>query len=104
MFILIENTEAVVINEANNIISTSNLILEELTIKVKNLFDNVWNNPNATPAEILSTLGTQGVALFTAHAYTQNLIKALNPSYEMLSAPVELNLNKDGTVEIVTTE
>ena len=101
MFTSINNPSAVTINEANNIIDTSNLILTELTIKVKNLYDSVWNNPNATPAEIWSTLGTQGVSLIMAHYQTQLLLQQLNPNYVVLTAPVELKLNEDGTVEIV---
>ena len=64
------------------------------------LFNNVWKTPEFSPDEILTEIGTDAVQLFQDSSGIQLLLARNNPDYVVLTPPVEVTLNEDGTVMI----
>lgn len=64
------------------------------------LFQGVWFADNFTSAEILEEIGTDGVQLFQDSSGVQTLLARNNPEYVVLTPPVEVTLNEDGTVSV----
>lgn len=50
-------------------------------------YNNVWQNPNSTPEEIIGTFGTDAKALFELSGQAQQLLKQLDPTYEIKGVP-----------------
>jgi hypothetical protein len=89
-------TEVIVAREVRLINSRT---LEHLKMGVKQAFEAVWSAPD--PQKVIDQFGTSAVILFQASNASQQLIKALDPSWEELVPPKEFTVNEDGTVTIL---
>ena len=65
-------------------------------------FDLFWNNPDFTPQQIADAFGTDATSLFMLSYQLQEVLLATDPNYVMLTAPVQVILNSDGSVTIPT--
>jgi len=83
---------------AQRIRSMNTQTLMMLKMGVRQSFDAVWNAPD--PQAVLDQFGTSAAQLFQASNAAQQLIKALDPSWEELVPPTEFTVNEDGTVTI----
>jgi hypothetical protein len=72
-------------------------------------FDALWNNPNATPAEILVEMGTDAAEVFQLSTATAQLMAAILPDtlpddwariQAKLAAKPAVTAHEDGTVTI----
>jgi hypothetical protein len=73
--------------------------------RCKSAFYDMWgaeNNPisREVAAELLALFGTDAVSLFTHHAAWQNFVATVNPSWERLTPPYELDFHEDGSVTL----
>jgi len=104
-----EKTQAQRVAEA--IIAESNQHFLKRLETFKSLWEQLWENPTATPTEILAELGPKAVTLFQAAgagvADLEVLAKLMgsnaeellgNAKYLSVAAPV--NFNADGTVTL----
>jgi hypothetical protein len=62
-----------------------------------------WDNPNATPQQIVAALGPDAKQLFELHYKLGQLISTVNPAdiSEGSSVIGEFTMNEDGTVTIL---
>jgi hypothetical protein len=61
----------------------------------------VWENEEATPAEILNSLGKDAGKIFELFSALTNFISSIDPTFEPKSPTQEFIINDDGTVVIV---
>lgn len=75
------------------------LILHEDGIK------SFWNNPNATPQEIATELGTDAVEIFSIHYKLGEFLSQFNPDKvaEIRSLVGQYTANSDGSITINPT-
>ena len=65
------------------------------------IFKKVWNSPRGfTPQEIFDEFNTEAKDLLIFSAQVQNLLKAVDPSYEVPPRPNEITINQNGTVSV----
>jgi hypothetical protein len=88
----------------DRIVTVSDGALGLLKLSIKTGFDSIWNNPDATPQEVLDTFGTEACILFDASSKTQEFIKSLDPNYTPLVPNKEFTINEDGTVTVKIEE
>jgi hypothetical protein len=104
-----EPTPAELVAEA--LLDGTNAGLADRVNRMKNLWETLWENPRATPAEILAELGTKAFTLFQAAgagvADLETLAKLMGTNAEellgdvkYLSAAAPVNFNPDGTVTL----
>src|ERR1017187_9930971 len=76
-----------------------NVININFTMKAQHTqaFNQIWNNQNFTPKEIVDAFGTDAAALFTLSYELQQILLAADPTYVMLIPPVSVTINSDGT-------
>jgi hypothetical protein len=92
---------------------TPDEISDVLKLQAKNIYSNMvnvfnrgskmfWDNPNATPEQIASSLGTDAKQLFELHYKLGQLISSVNPSDISFGASVigQFTMNDDGTVTV----
>ena len=61
----------------------------------------IWNNPDATPQEIFTELGTEGYKLFELSSALVQVANQANPSSPItLNIPYEYVINPDGSVTV----
>jgi len=104
MSIISKSKEDLIREAKSRVASLSDNALIILRQTVKGCFDDVWNNSEYTPQEFLNSCGTDASKLFIASAKTQQLIKALDPTYEYLISPKQVTINEDGTVTVLESE
>ena len=86
---------------ANQIISQAAQLQNLLTTKYTNIYNLVWNNPKATPTDIVNALGTQAVSVFTASADLAAYLIGLGANVPTtVPSGVTATYNNDGTVTI----
>lgn len=77
-----------------------------LYIFIKNqlagIFNTVWHDPNYSPEQIITAMGTDASALFVVAAQLQQLAAQVDPTYVVLAPPdnYSVTLNQDGTVNV----
>lgn len=86
--------------EAEGVIEDCAALHRHLRSTIRNIYGRIWENPKATPAEILAVIGTRAVALFMLSAQLQELLNSARPDSIDLKPPVEVKLNEDGTVTL----
>lgn len=62
------------------------IISQTFQIRVQNFkraSSAVWNNPNATPMDVVAAMGTQAVAIFTASGQEATLLNMFLPSLNL---------------------
>jgi len=100
MEIITKTQEEIVTDEVASFTQHSNLSLENLKINIGLGFNKIWNNPLATPQEMIDRLGNKCAMYFIASKNTQDLIESLDPTYERLVPQYEFTVNEDGTVTL----
>lgn len=63
-------------------------------------FNDIWNNPNASPADVLAAIGLKGAEFFDLSGKLQGLLNEAEPGCINLAPPVPVTINPDGTVTI----
>lgn len=76
------------------------LIYRSMKMQHAQAFNRVWNNPNFTPAEIITAFGPDALALFRLSGGIQNILAGADPEYARLVPPVDFTVNDDGTVTV----
>jgi len=92
---------------------TPDEISDVLKLQAKNIYSNMvgvfnrgskmfWDNPNATPEQIASSLGTDAKQLFELHYKLGQLIASVDPLAIAPGSSVigQFTMNEDGTVTI----
>jgi hypothetical protein len=77
--------------------------LQSLINFVKTGWDNVWENSQFTPAEVLAAMGTNAVEIFRTSALVTAAIYGVDPSLldiKYLSAKQAYTANADGTITL----
>jgi hypothetical protein len=62
---------------ANAIIEGCNAAVKDRVERMKNLWETLWENDRATPAEILMALGTNAATIFQAAALARTDLEAI---------------------------
>lgn len=112
-----QNTQQVVIKPASkpfylkqlasNLTNSSSVDFDDIVEKCKARWEAVWDNPNFTPSEVLTALGTNAKSSFQTHAATVayigsvseiNGLPGLDAKYTYPAKPVIYH--DDGTVTI----
>jgi hypothetical protein len=91
-------------------------IADALRNQAKNVYNNMvsvfnrgskifWDNPNATPEQIASSLGSDAKQLFELHYKLGQLISSVDPLviYPGSSVIGQFTMNEDGTVTVIST-
>ena len=74
-----------------------------LTENYKKGFDELWNNPDFTPQEVVDAWGIEAGLLFLRSELTKSYILSIDPealSIEYTDAPMTVTVNPDGTVTL----
>ena len=77
--------------------------LLQLANACRTAFNELWRNPQATPAEMAAALGTNAGACFEAHAATVQFILSRDASLlapEDYTPPVPYTLHNNGSLTI----
>jgi len=64
------------------------------------LFNDVWNNPNFKPVEIITSWGTDAASLFMYSAQEQAILNSVEPGCCPQIPSMKVTLNQDGTVTL----
>jgi hypothetical protein len=74
---------------------------DTLEVSAKITFEGIWNNPDATPAEMLAGMGTRAVGGFTAHYYTVLALRAAGKDTSAYDTPpLPYTAHEDGTITL----
>lgn len=99
--IKIEKTQEDIAKDiAKKVLGTNLNGLNKLKDAIRSSFSLIWDNPNATPQEILDEFGTNAKELFIASAKTIAFIKSFDEEYEEPKRLYEFTINEDGTVVV----
>ena len=106
-----------ILDDAQPIINDAELIANNIKGSAKNLFQmmvnnfnhgskNFWNNPQATPTQIATALGTDAKEVFELHYALGQLINSIKPEsiQEGWDVIGQFTMNEDGTVTIIEPE
>ena len=88
------------LQEAMNLQEKSRIGLDILKANYKDSFACLWNNPNATPQEILDVYWVNAAQLFITSRDIAIFINSLDPTWEPPVSPNEFTINPDGTVTV----
>lgn len=95
-----ETAETVV----NRIKATNLAQYNQRVMFVKNTFNMTWKNPRFTAKQIVDAMGTDAVAMFTAHGTEQAALAALAQqnglTYEPCVPPYVYTANEDGSITV----
>ena len=88
---------------SKQIISQAKSTYNQLVSVFNNGSKMFWRNPNATPSEIASALGSDAAEIFNLHSKIGNLLLEINPNaiQEGLSVVGNFTINDNGTVTIL---
>lgn len=95
------NTIDLAEQEARNLALKNKTGLDMLKKSLEDSFNALWNNPNATPQEILNVFGTDAYKLFKTSRDTILFIKSIDPEYVYPVSPKQFTINSDGSVTII---
>jgi len=102
--IIIENAsemqQDIVAEAKNRIVAMSTAMFRRMKQEHARIFNMLWNNPKATPQEILDEYGTDAASLFSFSLQIQTMAKAIDPGYVPLVSPYEYTINRDGTITV----
>ena len=93
-----QQNSAVVVKD--RIVAMSTSMFNRMKQEHARIFNILWNNPKATPQEILDQYGVDAAALFSFSLQIQTIAKAIDPGYVRLVSPYEYTINPDGTVTV----
>jgi hypothetical protein len=75
--------------------------IETLEETTKATFDCIWNNPTATPAEMLAGMGTKTVENFTRHHAAVLALRAAGKDTSAYDTPpLDYTPHGDGTITL----
>lgn len=100
---------------ADAMVADCNRLFAERIARFKNLWEQLWENPTATPAEILEGYGTRGKIMFQAAAAERTWIttiatalgttpEALLGDAKYLTPAQPVTFHPDGTVTLTPTD
>lgn len=95
-----ETPQDIVASVKDRIVGMSTAMFRRMKSEHARIFNLLWNNPKATPQEILDEYGTDAAALFSFSAEIQTMATAIDPGYVRLVSPYEFTINGDGTVTV----
>jgi hypothetical protein len=78
----------------------ANGLMALLKMQLARLQTDVWNNPDATPDQIVATMGTGAAAHFNAATALQTLLNTIAPGVNTFTPPRAVTINADGTVTL----
>jgi hypothetical protein len=84
----------------NNIVSNNKVAYIGLKDSVINGFNNVWNNKDFTPQEILNAFGADAKALFNLSWVAQQLLKSLDDTWVYLIPEYEVTFDEEGNATV----
>jgi len=84
----------------DRIVANSTGMFRRMKQEHARIFNLLWNNPKATPQEILDQYGTDAAELFSFSLQIQTMAKAIDPGYVPLVSPYEYTINRDGTITV----
>lgn len=74
---------------------------QNISRQLEQSFTIVWNNSKGfTPQEVLDEFGSDAKDLFVYSAQLQQILKVVNPAYEIIEPPYDYTINADGTVTV----
>jgi hypothetical protein len=73
---------------------------QQLASVVQQKIKAFWNNPNLTPQQIATALGTDGAAEVAALNATITLLNTLQPGMITFTPPQAITVNADGTITL----
>jgi hypothetical protein len=94
----VQQDKAVLVKK--RIVDMSTNMFKRMKQEHARIFNMLWNNPKASPQEILDEYGTDAAELFSFSLQIQTMAKAIDPTYVRLVSPYEYTINPDGTVTI----
>jgi hypothetical protein len=81
-------------------IASSKNVIQHLDGQHRGAFNQIWNNEEFTPQEIMDAYGTNAAKLFIDSSATQNFLAVVLEGYVPLVPPQPFTINQDGTVTI----
>jgi hypothetical protein len=95
-----ETQQDVAVVVKKRIVDMSTAMFRRMKQEHARIFNMLWNNPKATPQEILDQYGVDAAALFSFSSEIQTMAKAIDPGYVPLVSPYEYTINPDGTITV----
>ena len=93
-----ETQQDIVAGVKDRIVANSTGMFRRMKQEHARIFNMLWNNPKATPQEILDQYGEEAAALFSFSSQIQAMATAIDPGFVALVPPYEYTINPDGTV------
>ena len=84
----------------DRIVANSTGMFRRMKQEHARIFNLLWNNPKATPQEILDEYGTDAAALFSFSSQIQTMATAIDSGFVALVPPYNYTVNGDGTVTV----
>jgi hypothetical protein len=81
-------------------IASSAFMIQQINMQHLTAFNNIWNNPDFTPQQVLDSFGTDAARLFSDSSATQTFLAAVLDGYEPLTPTAAYTINNDGTVTV----
>lgn len=106
--LIIENDPAIIVRPKPTAKQIANVIKQDIERLYKStktqhtlIYNKIWNNPDATPDEIIKEFGSDGAALFQTSELLQQSMATADPTYEVMEPKdAQVTINPDGTVTI----
>ena len=75
------------------------IIYKNLKTQHEQVYNLVWSSEQA-PQDILDGFGTDAYKLFELSSKIQEILVSVDPTYHVITPPVPVVINEDGTVEV----
>ncbi len=95
-----ETQQDIVASVKDRIVANSTGMFQRMKQEHARIFNMLWNNPKATPQEILDEYGIEAAELFAFSLQIQTMATSIDPGYVALVPPYEYTINGDGTVTV----
>jgi len=95
-----ETQQDVAVVVKKRIVATSTAMFRRMQHEHARIFNMLWNNPKATPQEILDQYGEEAGALFAFSSQIQAMATAIDSGFVALVPPYNYTINPDGTVAV----
>ena len=95
-----ETQQDVVAEAKKRIVGMSTAMFWRLKQEHARIFNQLWNNPKASPQEILDEYGTDAASLFSFSSQIQTMAASIDSSYVPVVPPYEYTIKPDGTITV----
>lgn len=92
--------EQEVVQEVKNISQQNARLKEVMKNMHASIFNQIWNNPNATPQEIIDGFGADAIQLFIFSSGIQQMLAGAEADYEPLVPPYEHTISQEGVITV----